>query len=221
MTKILRIKGCEALIKDKDIGILQQCSCNIEAAALTMRKLPPAFSDHLFKSGGHSGRGAFGVRPSSPMARQYDEAIKQFKKTLEIDPNHGFAHYGLGGAYVQKGMYDEAITELQKSMDISGQAEIAGVIGYAYAMAGKKDEARKRQNELLKLSERKDVIIDPMMVVYTYVGLGEKDQAFEWLNKSIEYRSIGITFLKVEPAFDPLRSDPRFIDLLRRVKLVL
>lgn len=154
------------------------------------------------------------------MARQYDQAIEQCQKTLEMDPNFATARYWLGLAYEQKGRYKEALTELQKARDLLGQKELAGLVGHTYAVAGKRGEALKILNELLELSKRKDEFIDPSYIAYVYIGLGEKDQAFEWLNKAVERRSGELFGLKVDPVFDPLRSDPRFQELLRRVGLV-
>ena len=109
-------------------------------------------------------------------------------------------------------MYDEAIAELKNAK--VGGAQLA----YAYAMAGKRDEAQKIFDELKELS--KQHYVSPFDFALIYVGLGDKDQAFEWLNKTYEENPYRIGFLKVNPRFDSLRSDPRFDALLRRMKFV-
>jgi tetratricopeptide (TPR) repeat protein len=136
-----------------------------------------------------------------------------------MEPNSPRAHLHLGQTYEEKGMYEEAIKEFQKSIELSGQKELLGIVGHAYGMAGKRDEALKILKELITLSRSKDVIIDPDLIAAVYIGLGEKDPAFEWLNKAIDYRSGDMPLLKSDPVYDPLRSDPRFADLLRRVGL--
>ena len=90
-------------------------------------------------------------------------------------------------------------------------------MGHAYAMAGKRGEALKMLEELKQLSNRR--YVPPSGMATVYVGLGEKDQAFEWLEKAYEERDRWLVFLKVDASLDPLRSDPRFQDLLRRMNL--
>lgn len=144
-------------------------------------------------------------------SRQYDRAIEQYQKTIEMDPNYAPAHMRLGGMYADQGTYEEAFAELKK-----GNAREAQ-LGYAYAVAGKRDEAQKILNDLKELSKQR--YVSPFEFALVYLGLGEKDQAFEWLNKTFEENPYRISFLKVNPRFDSLRSDPRFTDLLRRMKL--
>jgi tetratricopeptide (TPR) repeat protein len=152
-------------------------------------------------------------------ARQYDQAIEQDQKTLELDPNYVGAHMTLGQAYFQKSMYKEGIAEVEKELAISpGNPAALSVLGYAYAVAGKRADAQKVLNELTELSKQKYVPAWAMAEIY--VGLGEKDRAFEWLEKAYEERFAGLLGgIKVDPVFDPLRSDPRFADLLRRMNL--
>jgi len=152
-------------------------------------------------------------------SRQYDRAIEQFQKTIEMDPNFVPAHVGLVQTYQAKGMYEEAIAERKKA-DALGQApgsRARAQLAYAYAVAGKRDEAQKILIDLKELSKQRDV--SPFDFALIYMGLGEKDQAFEWLNKTFDENPYRISFLKVNPRFDSLRSDPRFTDLLRRMKL--
>lgn len=150
--------------------------------------------------------------------RQYDQAIEQYRKALEMDPNSGFAHWAIGNVYVQKGMYDEAIAEYQMSIPLSGDSpDEPASLGYAYALSGKKREALQIIDELKERSKRS--YISPTIIAFIYIGLGEKDQAFEWLDKAYNGRDFVLVLLKIEPTFDPLRSDPRFPVLLKRVGL--
>jgi serine/threonine protein kinase/tetratricopeptide (TPR) repeat protein len=151
-------------------------------------------------------------------ARQYDQAIEQYRKTLEIDPNYLLAHSFLGMTYTAKSMYKEGMAQLEKALAISpGNPLPLAWLGYTYGVAARREEAERVLDHLNELSKQKYVPAHSMALVYT--ALGEKDQAFEWLQKSYEERSIGIFALKLDPACDPLRSDPRFADLLRRMNL--
>jgi TolB-like protein len=153
-------------------------------------------------------------------ARNYDQAIEQFQKTLELDPNFPPPHQFLPAAYEQKGMYGEAIAGFQKGITPRGGSEwpmSAPGLGHVYAVSGKKAEARTVLNELKQLSGQEYVPAYDIALIYA--GLGEKDQAFAWLEKAYEERSFPMAWLKVEPQWDSLRSDPRFADLVRRVGL--
>jgi serine/threonine protein kinase/Tfp pilus assembly protein PilF len=153
-------------------------------------------------------------------ARQYDQAIEQCQKTLEMDPNFAQAHLALGMAYEQKARYEEAIAALQKATTLSpSNPFIVSALGHAYAVSGQPREAMKILHQLQDLSQRR--YISPHEMAIIYAGLGEKDQAFAWLEKAYADRVWRLPFLKVEPRFDSLRSDPRFQDLLRRMKLAL
>ena len=153
-------------------------------------------------------------------ARRYDEAIEQLRGVIAMDPNHYHAHWVLGHTYAAKGQYEEAIVAAQKAVDLSQRAPGAlGMLGLAYGLGGHEAEARKVLNELLKLSETR--YVSPAALVNVYIGLGDKDQAFVWLEKAYQERSNYLAFLKVFPLVDPLRADPRFNDLIRRVGLPL
>jgi serine/threonine protein kinase/Flp pilus assembly protein TadD len=146
-------------------------------------------------------------------ARQYDQAIEQERKTPELDPNFPQAHSVLGRAYLQKSMYDEAIAEFEKE----GSTGLYN-IGRAYAMAGRKAEAQKVLDQLSALSKENYIV--PKNVAAIYAALGNKEKAFEWLEKSYQDHSLAVGLgMKSFPGFDPLRSDPRFADLLRRINL--
>jgi tetratricopeptide (TPR) repeat protein len=152
------------------------------------------------------------------VARQYDQAIEQLRKTQELGPNFLPAHVTLGWAYVEKSMYKDGIAELDKVLAMApGNTRALSRLGYAYAVTGTRGEAQKVLNQLNALSAHKYVPAIDMADIYA--GLGEKDKAFEWLEKGYEERSLAFGDIKVDPAFDPLRSDPRFADLLRRMNL--
>jgi tetratricopeptide (TPR) repeat protein len=149
-------------------------------------------------------------------ARKYDQAIEQFRKTLDLDPNFPGGHEFMGEAYLHKSMFKEGIAELEKELIIFPNSKGAmAQLGYAYALEGRKAEAQKVLDQLNERSKQDYVSAVDRAIIY--VGLGEKDKAFEWLEKSYEERSIGA--IKVNPIYDPLHSDPRFTDLLRRMNL--
>ena len=149
-------------------------------------------------------------------AQQYDQAIEQERKALDLDANFLPAHLFLGWSYVQKSMYKEGIAELEKAMAISpGNTLLLSGLGYAYAAAGRKLEAQKVLDQLNDLAKQK--YVPAMYRAWTYAGLGEKDKAFEWLEKGYEDRSI--LSIKAYGVLAPLHSDPRWADLLRRMNL--
>jgi eukaryotic-like serine/threonine-protein kinase len=150
--------------------------------------------------------------------RRDDQAIAEFRKTLELDPNFWVAHWTLGRAYEQKAMFVEAIAEIQKAIDFSGGSPLSlAALGHTYAVWGRRAEAERVLNELKESS--KQGYISPYGIAAIHAGLGEKDQAFIWLEKAYEERSGWLIWLRAEPISDPLRSDPRFQDLLRRIGL--
>ncbi len=147
---------------------------------------------------------------------RYDEAVQQSEKTLRLDPNFAIGHYELGQAFEQKHMHDEAVAEFQKAIDISGHSGVLdSSLAYVYAVLGKKEEALKIAKDLE--THRDQNPSAEANIALIYVGLGDQDQAMVWLNKSYEARFNPSILLR--PAFDPLRSDARFEDLLHRVGL--
>jgi TolB-like protein/Tfp pilus assembly protein PilF/predicted Ser/Thr protein kinase len=149
--------------------------------------------------------------------KKYDEAIEQYRKTLEIDPTFNSAINNRAMAYIQKGMFTQAIAEYQRAAGPDGGPTQG--LAYAYARAGRKAEAEQMLARLQALSSER--YVSAMTSARVYAGLGQTDKAFEWLDKAYYDRSISAqTFgIKVDPIFDPLRSDPRFTDLLRRINL--
>ena len=151
-------------------------------------------------------------------AHQYPEAIGQIQKTLAMDANFVPAHVYLGRAYAKKGTYPEAIAEMRKALELSeGDTNELAALGHAYAVAHQEGEAKKILDQLKERSQQ--TYVQPSLIAVIHVGLGDKNQAFDWLQKAFEDRSAGLLYLKVDPAFDSVRSDPRFIDLVHRVGL--
>jgi serine/threonine-protein kinase len=151
--------------------------------------------------------------------RHYDEAIEQLRRVIALDPNNYMPHWFLGLAYANNRRFDEAIATSEKAVVLSGRASGAlGVLGMCYGLAGRKVEANKTLDELLELNRRR--YVTPVALVQVYLGLGDKDRAFAWMEKAYQERSYFMAYLKVIPVADPLRSDPRFDDLLRRMGLL-
>jgi tetratricopeptide (TPR) repeat protein len=142
---------------------------------------------------------------------QYDRAIEQYRKVMELDPNGApLTRIFLGEVYLKERRFPEGIAELQKA----GQFGVA-TLGYAYAVSGNRAEAEKVLGQLQALSTQK--YVPPFTIALIYAGLGDKDQAFSWLEKAYAERSVWMSWLKVDPKVDSLRSDPRFADLMRRI----
>jgi TolB-like protein/tetratricopeptide (TPR) repeat protein len=153
------------------------------------------------------------------LARQYDDAIEQERKVLELDPNFGTAYYFRGMTYLKKSMFNEAMADFERLVAIAPASPFAITgLGYGYAVTGRRTEAQRALDKLSELSKQKYVAA--VWRAKVYAGLGEKDKAFEWLEKAFENRSVvSVGFIKTNPIFDSLRSDPRFVDLLRRTYL--
>jgi tetratricopeptide (TPR) repeat protein len=150
------------------------------------------------------------------LAHSYDESIRQSRKTIEMDPNFALAHNQLAQAYLQKHMNDEAVTELQKAVQLSGGSPtIIANLARAYVASGKRSEAVKLLSDLKKRSNSDYSHASEIAVIYA--SLGDTNQAMNWLEKGYEERFNPGVLLR--PGFDPLRSDRRFQDLVRRVGL--
>jgi serine/threonine-protein kinase len=151
-------------------------------------------------------------------AREYDRAIEQAKKTLELDPGFWLARMHLARAYMEQGRYAEAVAELEKLRPSAAIPVIyTGVVGCAYAMSGQRVEAERILAELEERSKRE--YVPPTALALIYTGLGNKDQAFAWLDKAYAERDSWLLHLKSHTVFDSLRSDPRFTRLLKQMHL--
>jgi TolB-like protein/Tfp pilus assembly protein PilF len=152
------------------------------------------------------------------LSHRFDEAILLYKKNLELDPNFYFSSYELVQSYEEKRMFNEALAEINRVKGLSGDwSYIVSELGCVYAATGNGTEATKIIEELKTRTARE--YIDPVLIAYIYMLLGEKDEAFVWLERGFQEKAGLMPWLKVEPKVDPLRSDPRFIDLLRRMGL--
>jgi Tfp pilus assembly protein PilF len=151
--------------------------------------------------------------------RRYDEAQKQYKVALELAPDLPTLHEYIGIAYMMQGMSSQGIAELEFAHDrVPNNVWYAGLLGWADALAGKPAAAHRILDTLLQQSVHE--ASPSMAIAHVYMGLGNKDQAFEWLGKAIDQRNVNMFLLKTDPMYDPLRSDPRFLDLLRRMNLL-
>lgn len=149
-------------------------------------------------------------------ARQYDAAIGQLRKTLEIDQSFRRPHRYLGEVYVQKGMFDAAIAEFQQSVEASDNYMGLAGLAHAYAVANRKGEAQKVIEDLQAKQQNHNESLSYQLAMI-YAGQGENGRALEELQKAYDSRSPWLIHLNVEPRFDKLRSDPRFVDLLSRM----
>jgi TolB-like protein/DNA-binding winged helix-turn-helix (wHTH) protein/Flp pilus assembly protein TadD len=150
------------------------------------------------------------------LTHYYDESIRQSRKTIEMDPNFALAHNQLGQAYLQKHMYAEAVAELQEAVKLSGGSPTClANLARAYVASGRKSEAEKLLSDLKKRSSPNASLASQIAVVYA--ALGDIDQAMNWLEKGYDERFNPGVLLR--PGFDPLRSDPRFKDLVHRIGL--
>src|SRR5882762_5035978 len=150
------------------------------------------------------------------LAHSYEESIRQSRKTIEMDPNFALAHNQLAQAYLQTHMQVEAVAELQRAVQLSaGSPTAIANLARAYVASGKKSEAVRLLNNLKKRSN--SIYSHGSEIAVIYAALGDTDQAMNWLEKGFEERFNPGVLLR--PGFDPLRSDPRFQDLLRRIGL--
>ncbi|HEY2472700.1 MAG TPA: protein kinase [Terracidiphilus sp.] len=148
---------------------------------------------------------------------QWEKAIEQLRSSVDLDPNYWFDHYFLGRSYEQKGRFPEAIVALKKAISLEGTTEVWSSLGHAYAVSGDREDAQKIIDHLHELSVHQYVA--PYNVAVIDAGLGNKDDAFLWLNRAYEERSYLLTYLTVDERLDNLHSDPRFDELVRRVGL--
>jgi tetratricopeptide (TPR) repeat protein len=154
------------------------------------------------------------------MARQYDDAIEQFRRTVELDPNYPVTYWILGLVLRKMGRYEMAIAEGEKGVKLSGGSPLMNAaLAQTLAAAGRRKEAIRILDELKELAKQKYVA--PHFFAGIHAGLGEEDRAMEYLEKSYEEHSHWLMYLHMDPSMDGLRSHPRFQDLLRCVGLPL
>jgi len=152
------------------------------------------------------------------LARQYDRAIAECRVGLRLNPDYFLLHFVLGRCYVLKQMHASAIRVFEKAVrSAKDNLLLVTSLMHTYAASGRRAKALKGLEELKKTSKWR--YVPTMYFACIYAGLADRDQAFFWLERAYQERSDGLTYLNVEPTFDPLRSDPRFEELLRRAGL--
>jgi serine/threonine-protein kinase len=150
-------------------------------------------------------------------AGQYGLALAECNKALDLSPDFYPARAALGDIYLQQGKREEALAELRKADQLEGRLLTKAALGYGYAVSGQTDKALAALNEMRRASSDRPVPAFYLALLYT--GLGQKDAAFQWLRQAYQERAYRMIYLKVDPAFASLRSDPRFAVLLRDIGL--
>jgi tetratricopeptide (TPR) repeat protein len=150
------------------------------------------------------------------LARDYDGAIAQLTKTLELDPDFALAHQHLGSTLLEKRRFSDAITEFRK-VAATGGPQAAVNLARAYALSGDRHRAEATLHQLLDESKRR--FVSPYSLALLYVTLGDHERAIDWLERGLERVGSGPWFLKVNPAFDPLQTHPRYQAILRRLQI--
>ena len=150
-------------------------------------------------------------------ARQYEAAIQQLKKTLDMDPNFVPAQHAIEAAYAQNGMYQDAVGERQKVLTLSGNPDLAAAVGEDFRKSGYPGVLQSWLEGLQEVSKRG--YVPPYNIAVIYAQLGDKTQAIAWLEQAYKQRDSKLTYIKIEPAFDQVRSAPQFQNLVRRVGL--
>jgi Tfp pilus assembly protein PilF len=149
-------------------------------------------------------------------ARQYDAALLALSQAIEMDPNHPMAYLPLGLVHIMKGQLDEAIAALMKASTLTPESsEIVAQLAHAHALAGHRDRTRAALDDLLERSQQQHV--SPFSFALIHTGLGESQAAIDWLERAYDERDWYLCVLKTEPILDPLRNEPRFQALLRRM----
>jgi serine/threonine protein kinase/tetratricopeptide (TPR) repeat protein len=189
------------------------------------------YAEHLWSIGRHDvsvqqARLALELDPLSPMistslgvalhfAREYDQAIQQYQQTLVANPNFQRAIYWLGLSYLKKEMFPEAIEQFQRVLRLSGDSVDKAALGYALAQAGQRNEAEEVLRQLEELSTQR--YVSPVDMAMIHIGLEDNERAIEDLERAYEEHADRMSWIKVNPVFDPLRSDLRFQSILQRM----
>ena len=150
-------------------------------------------------------------------AKDYDNALNRLQQTIDLDPNFWLAHLFISRVYTEKGMHSEAVAEAEKAGELSGNTQSNAYRAYALAKWDKLSEARVVLNELLKSAS--ETYVPPYNIAVAYDAVGERDKALDYLEKGFSDRDVRMVFLKVEPQWDSLRSERRFVDLIKRMKI--
>ncbi|HYO63436.1 MAG TPA: tetratricopeptide repeat protein, partial [Pyrinomonadaceae bacterium] len=174
------------------------------AAATRARELDPLSAD-----------GAVALSDAFYYSRQYERAAEELRRVIEIEPGHVTSRLNLAVTLSLTGRHDESIELLRKARRLDDGPDVLAYLAYAYAAAGRRADARRALNELT----RGDWYVSPFYLAMVHAGLGDTERAFASLERAVEEQAMMLSFLKVEPVFDPLRPDPRFDAILRRVNL--
>ena len=144
-------------------------------------------------------------------ARRFDQAIVEFRKAIDIEPRYGFAHAGVAISEAQKGRLAEAVAAAQKGVEVDKSPIVLAMAGGVYAAAGQAGMALK----LKEMSLRGFVCAYEIAIIH--INLRETDEAFRWFEKAFHDRPVCMPYAKVDPRLDPVHSDPRYADLIRRM----
>jgi tetratricopeptide (TPR) repeat protein len=150
-------------------------------------------------------------------ARDYDKATEQFRKTVELDPNWYLSHWFLGMTYELNGNLKDASVEYQRAKQLTDDPYLLAHIAHVEAAQGRREEALKIIEQMKQLATQRYVPAYAFAVAY--IGVGQKEEALNWLERSDEDRAFDILHVNVEPFFDSLRNEPRFKQLVERVGL--
>jgi tetratricopeptide (TPR) repeat protein len=151
-------------------------------------------------------------------SRQFQRAVDECEKALELDSSHFMLHYILGRAYRRLGESAKAIAQLKTATKSSGELPLVdAVLGLAYAVSGRQEQAQKIVETFTTAARKR--YIPPTYFAIVFAGLGQKEKALEWLEKAYQDRADLLTWVNVEPMMDDVRSDPRFQDLIRKIGL--
>ena len=149
---------------------------------------------------------------------QFDRAIEQFERVLALEPAFAFAHYALGDVCTQTGQYDRAFAEFNQAIALGGRTvNHIGVLGYAYGRSGDRDRAEEHLQELMARASHG--YVSAMWIAMIHLGLGDLESLFRWLDRAFEDRDGSLILITAAVEFDPVRDDPRFTSLLRRMGL--
>ena len=152
------------------------------------------------------------------MLREYERSVESYRRAMDIEQSNYLSYWGFGLVYLFTGRLEEGIAMLERARDLSGGIAVTvGSLGCAYALSGRKDEGRGLLEELLQAAEQR--YVSPASIAFIYLGLGETDNVFEWLDKAADSRDGPIFTLKVHPLYDALRQDSRYPALLRKLRL--
>jgi tetratricopeptide (TPR) repeat protein len=150
--------------------------------------------------------------------RRYDEALKKLEEALGMDPHHYPTHYALGIVHGQKRNFSEAVEKFEQAIQINYSPVIMGALGYVYAAFGNLDKAQRILEELQR--QRTERYVSAYAVALVYAGLAEYDLAFEWLGMACDDRDDQLSWgLGIDPRLDDLRSDQRYVQLMKRIGL--